>query len=207
MINGLLGHGNAIVQKLTAPDGPRGRRRVIGLQATQPSHTTIVRRNGVVRYYLGRQELDPRDIIHIAGDLLDDPEIGVSPLTLARETVASGRAAQIFEGRWYKTDGAPSSVLHLKGNPTKPQRKEFVEAWEGRHQPGTRRTGLLWNEARYETISVSLKDAEWAATIADLDDPRGAAHRYAARVRRPGERPRPRRDEHAASVSCSCSRS
>lgn len=164
VINSLLGHGNAVVQKLTTPDGPRGRRRVIGLQATQPRHTRIVRRNGEVRYYLGRTELDPRDIIHIAGDLLDDPVIGVSPLTLAREAIAAGRAAQIFEGRWYKTDGAPSSVLQLKGNPTKQQRKEFVEAWEGRHQPGTRRTGLLWNDAAYTTVTVSLKDAEWAAT-------------------------------------------
>lgn len=163
VINGLLGHGNAIIQKLTAPDGPRGRRRVIGLQATQPRHVRIIRRYGEVRYYLGRAELDPRDIIHIAGDLLDDPAIGVSPLTMAREAIASGHAAQIFEGRWYKTDGSPSSVLQLKGNPTKQQRKEFVEAWEGRHQPGTRKTGLLWNDASYTTVSVSLKDAEWAA--------------------------------------------
>jgi HK97 family phage portal protein len=166
VINGVLGHGNSVVQKLTVPDGPRGRRRVIGLQGTQPSQVRIVRRRGVVRYYLGRTELDPKDIIHIAGDLLDDPEIGVSPLTIARETVATGRAAQIFEGRWYKTDGAPSDIVTWPAgvNPKKQQRDEFMAGWERRHQPGTRRTGQLWGGMSWQAVTVSLKDAEWAAT-------------------------------------------
>ncbi len=166
VINGILGHGNAVVQKLTVADGPRGRRRVIGLQATQPSHTTILRRNGVVRYYLGRSELDPRDIIHIAGDLLDDPEIGVSPFTIARETIAAGRSQQLFEGRWYRDDGVPSGVVTWPkdaGNPSKEQRDQFMQRWEGRHKPGSRRTGMLWGGATYQPVSVSLKDAEWAA--------------------------------------------
>lgn len=166
VINGMLGHGNSIVQKLTVPDGRLAPRRVVGLQATQPSHTRIVRRNGIVRYYLGRTELDPRDVIHIAGDLLDDPEIGVSPIAVARETVAAGRAAQIFEGRWYKTDGTPSGVVVWPAgqNPNKEQRDQFMERWEGRHKPGSRRTGLLWGGATYQPVSVSLKDAEWAAS-------------------------------------------
>lgn len=167
VINGILGHGNAVIQKLTVPDGPRGRRRVIGLQGTQPRHVTILRRHGVVRYYLGRTELDPADIIHIAGDLLDDPEIGVSPLTLARETIASGRGSQAFEGRWYREDGTPSGVVTWPkeaGTPTKDQRDQFMERWEARHRAGSRRTGMLWGGAAYQPVSVSLKDAEWAAS-------------------------------------------
>jgi HK97 family phage portal protein len=157
LIGSMLGRGNGLIQKL---EDRRG--HVIGLQPVAANGFNIYRRSGRVTYVIGREEVDPSTLIHIVGDVLDDPEIGVSPLTYARETIGTKLAAHRFEGRYYATDGTPSEIIAFKDKPGKPARDEFRADWEGRHRPGTRRLGLLWGEATYQQIGVSLADAQYA---------------------------------------------
>jgi HK97 family phage portal protein len=158
IVAGLLGHGGIIVRKV------KTKGRVAALQPISPTYGRIIRKSGKVRYYIGRSEVDASEIIYFAGDLLDDPEIGVSPLTIAREAVHNARARQRFETRFYQTDGHPSEMITWAGEfrPTQQQRQEFARDWEARHQPGTRRLGQLYGGATYQSIGLSLADAQWA---------------------------------------------
>lgn len=160
----MLGHGAAAMLKLKA------RRRVVGLMPQDPRTYTVRRVDGELRFeFRGRgrsKTLTREDILYVPCCLLDDPEIGVTPLTVARDAMAVGHAQQQFEGRYYQTDGSPSDVVTLPGTPKRAQRDEFLESWERRHQPGSRRTGLLWGGATYESIGLSLKDAQYAEAAA-----------------------------------------
>ncbi len=152
----ILGHGGAALLKLKA------RGRVVGLAPQHPDRWTVFREKGELKFRFGSKTLTRQDVIYIPGDLLFDAQIGVTPLAIAREAVAAGRAQQLFEGRYYATDGSPRDVITLTGNPNKTERREFLESWEARHSAGTRRTGLLWGGAEYTPIGVNLKDAEYA---------------------------------------------
>jgi HK97 family phage portal protein len=156
LIASLLGRGNGLIYKL------KGRSGVVGLQPVAASNFDVTRSRGKKRYYIGRGEVDASEVIHVAGDVLDDPEIGVSPLTLARETVGTGLSQQHFESRYYDSDGTPGGVIELEGSPNREKRREFLEQWERRLKPGSRKVGLLWNGAKYTSIGVSLADAQYA---------------------------------------------
>jgi HK97 family phage portal protein len=166
IVQALLGHGGIIVRKIKS--NGRGGARIAALQPIAPTYSRIVRKSGKVRYYIGREEIDAAEIIYFAGDLLDDPEIGVSPLTIAREAVQNARARQRFETRFYQTDGHPAEIVTWGGDfrPTREQRSEFARDWEARHQPGTRRLGQLYGGATYQSIGLSLADAQWAESQA-----------------------------------------
>lgn len=162
VISSMLGHGGAGLLKMKA--GKAG--KVVGLVPQDPARFTVLRKDGKLLFRFrdkGRTvDLTRQDILYIPGDLTFDPEIGVSPLTVAREAVGIGRAQQLFEGRYYATDGSPRDIVTMPGNPTPQIRQDFVDSWESKHGPGERRLGVLWGGMEYERVTVNLKDAEWA---------------------------------------------
>lgn len=173
VIASMLGHGGAALLKMKAKNG-----KVVGLVPQDPQRFTVIRKQGgeiVFRFRdKGRTvDLNRSDIIYIPGDLTLDPEIGVSPLTIAREAVGIGRAQQLFEGRFYATDGSPKDIITFPGDPGPARRKEFADSWENRHSAGTRRLGMIWGGMTHESVSVSLADAQFA-NAAQITMHRGA---------------------------------
>lgn len=162
ILGSMLGYGGALLLKLKVKG------KLVALVPQHPDRWTPVVKDGELQFKFwtggGIKTLTRRDVIYIPGDLVLHPQIGVTPLTVAREAVAAARGRQVFETTYYATDGAPSDLITLQGNPQKTERSEFLEGWEARHQPGSRRTGLLWGGATYESIGVNLNDAQFAET-------------------------------------------
>lgn len=172
VISSIMGHGGAGLLKLKA------RGKVVGLIPQSPQRFTPFRRDGELLFrfrdkYGKGVDLTRDDIIYIPGDLFFDTEIGVSPLTVARETMGISRAQQQFEGRWYTSDGSPGDLVTFPGTPTPAQRTEFAESWTARHKPGTRGLGMLWGGMTHESVTVSLADAQYAEA-AKLSERRAA---------------------------------
>lgn len=157
----MIGHGGAGLLKLKTPTG-----KVVGLVPQDPARFTVMRKDGRLVFRFrnkGRTvDLTRSEVLYIPGDLTFDPEIGVSALTVARETIGVGRAQQLFEGRYYATDGSPKDIVTIPGNPTPDVRRDFSDSWESTHTPGARRLGLLWGGMTYEPVTVNLRDAEYA---------------------------------------------
>jgi len=162
LVSSMLGHGGGIALKIKA------RGRVWELRSMNSSRIKVCREDGEVRFKVREKTgktktLTRDDVLYVPMLLIDDPEIGISPLAAAAQAVRVGLRQQEFEERFYETDGTPSEVIELPGPGWTPEkRREFRESWEARHQPGTRKLGLLWGGASYQEIGVSLNDAEYA---------------------------------------------
>lgn len=164
-IASMLGHGGGALMKMKTATG-----KVVGLVPQDPKRYHVMRKDNelIFRFRATANsryktvDLTRKDIIYIPGDLTLDPEIGVSPLTVAREAVGIGRAQQLFEGRYYASDGSPKDIVTFPADPGPARRKEFAESWESRHTAGSRRLGMLWGGMTHESVGVSLQDAQFA---------------------------------------------
>ncbi len=120
-------------------------------------------------------------------DLSRDGVNGMSVLSYASETVASGLAAQFYNKNFYEHGGQPSGILtvdaDLSGNVRDPKTGEMTdktvkdymrEEWE-RTQGGAEnahRIAILDRGLKYQSLSISQKDAlfieQQEQTVADI---------------------------------------
>lgn len=158
--------GNAVLWKVKV------RGQVKYLYPLRPDLVTIKRQGGEVIFEIRKQPMGPvdrtvttEDVIHIPGCLLDDPVIGVSLVTLHRNTLGTAMGRQEFEGRYLANDGQPGIVLKHTEFPTPDQRKEMRDSFESRHGGvgNAGRPAMMWGGWDIDRIAVSLEDAEFIA--------------------------------------------
>lgn len=157
-----LQRGNAYVLKAKDNSGV-----VRMLYPLQPERVVPKLVNGEMVYRVyekgGSKTLTTADLIHIPGILWGHPYIGISPIELHARTLGGMVDAQEFGNRFFQNDGSPGGIITHPGKPSKPQREEMMEGWRSQHQgvSNSRKTGLLWDGMTYESVGVSMADAQY----------------------------------------------
>ncbi|MEO5331326.1 MAG: phage portal protein [Magnetococcus sp. YQC-5] len=165
MMMGHLGlRGNAYNQIVSDYRG-----RVTDLIPVHPDKIAMeVLTSGDYRYRVtmldGNQQIMNRgDIWHIRG-LSSDGYMGLSPISMARETFGAALATQEYSGRFFKNDARPTSGwLKFPGQLKDVEARENLRAQMQRHLSGSNqgKVLILDNGMEYNAIGVSNKDAQF----------------------------------------------
>lgn len=142
------------------------RGQVTGLEPLHPGYMTIGQLpNGRLRYKYqdpaGRSEvLLQEDVLHVRYRSVDGIT-GLSPLTIARETIGIALAHQETEGNMHRNGVRLSGVLTVPG--LVPDKRKLRQEWATLYR-GTGRAGhtaVLEKGMDYKTISLSPADAQF----------------------------------------------
>lgn len=103
-----------------------------------------------------------------------DGVTGLSPIGLQRETMGLAIAMRKHGSHFFRDAAIPAGALTVEGEVKDPATRERIkQEWRDSHK-GKRDIALLDAGAKFETISIPLKDAEfvelWNATKADIAD-------------------------------------
>lgn len=152
---------------------------VVALHPIHPELMTVERlASGALLFresmFDGRERVWTRsDIIYVRLFSVDGVT-GLSPIGLQRETMGLAIAMRKHGSRFFRDAAIPAGALSVEGEVKDPEtRARIKEEWREAHQ-GKRDIALLDAGAKFETISIPLKDAEfvelWNATKADVAD-------------------------------------
>lgn len=157
--------GNALLLK------GKSRGRVAALWPLPPSRFSIVKRGGRLVFRVrgdgGVAELGSDQVLHVPGILVDDPQIGVSPVAAHRNALGTALALEEFQGRFFENDASPGGLITTQGPMRREQRELLREAWEARHRGGRAagRVAVLDNGASFEQIGLGLRDAQFVEAM------------------------------------------
>lgn len=146
-----------------------GAGRLIGLWPITPDRVTVARKEGVKTFTIemngGRKSLTAREILHIPG-LGYDGMVGYSPITVAREAIGLGLAAQEHGARYFTNGANPSGVLQHPGRLGPDALKNLSTSWSEQqggnrnaHKPAILEEGMTWHQ-----LSVTNKDSQFLET-------------------------------------------
>lgn len=122
--------------------------------------------NGTITYRVsttkGQQELPPDEVLHVMG-ITTDGVTGISPITLARESLG-GAIAELKHGQSFFRHGANlSGVLqhpgHLGEEAAAALRKGWREKYSGSDNAG--KVAVLEEGMEFKPVSLSNKDSQW----------------------------------------------
>lgn len=147
-----------------------GRGRIMALWPLRPDRMMVVwdGRSARYRYQFpdGRLEwLNENFVFHLRG-LSADGVIGYSPLTMARQAVGLGLAAERFGARFFGNDARPGGVLYHPGVLGDEAYNRLLGNWEARHGglDQSHRVAILEEGMRYEQIGIPPEDAQFLET-------------------------------------------
>ena len=160
----LWGNGYASVERNRAGEP-------IGLHTLLPDRTRAERKDGIVRYITrqnnGQEKVMlPHEVFHVPG-LSFDGLRGYSVITVARDSMGLGLAAQKFGSVFYKNGASLKGVLTTEGEfATDRDRKRFRESFESLHQgiDNAHLTPVLPKGMSYEKIGIPPDDAQFLET-------------------------------------------
>jgi HK97 family phage portal protein len=163
----LMGHlalrGNAYCQ-IT----PNGKGEIVELLPLHPDRMQIqLLENGSYRYVYsdqnGQQIFYTRDEIwHLRG-LSSDGYVGMSPIEMARESIAEGMAMQSYASRFFANDTKPGGWIEYPGGFASAAAKlTFRESWQ-QMQGGSNRgkVAVLEKGMKYNELTVNNKDSQF----------------------------------------------
>jgi HK97 family phage portal protein len=106
--------------------------------------------------------LTAEDVLYIPGLLLDDPSIGVSPITVAANALGTGLGAEEYAGRFFDNDATPAGVIKFTQSADSQAAKDSRDTWEDRHRGGrnAHKVAALFGGADYQSIGVTARDAQ-----------------------------------------------
>jgi len=145
-----------------------GRGAVTQLLPVHPSHMHPVKlMNGRVRYELtpergGTEKYTQDEVLHLRYRSTDGFS-GLSPITIARETVGLALAQQSFESAFYKNGATIGAALKHPNRLTDDQTSNIQSSFE-RNYSGTSnafRMIILEEGMEYEAIGMSQQDAQF----------------------------------------------
>lgn len=156
--------GNALAFKDTTKGGT-----IRGLWPLRPDRVTKERRNGVVLYhwqpYGGTRDTFTADeVVHIAGP--GDGFWGVSPITLARETVGLGLAAEEFGARLFSNGASPRGVFKHPAKLSEEAYKRLKASLDIEHQglSNANKRLLLEEGMEWQQVGIAPDDAQFLET-------------------------------------------
>lgn len=104
-------------------------------------------------------------IFHVAG-LGYDGVKGYSPITLARESIGLGIAAEKFGAGYFGRGARPCGILEFPGEVTEDLHKTTRETWERMHKgtDNAHRTAILEQGMTWKPMSIPMDDAQFLET-------------------------------------------
>jgi HK97 family phage portal protein len=167
MIGAVALTGNSYAQIERNPIG-----QPVALWPLHPLKTRPIRRDNKLLYETSDGEapgqtriIDPEDMLHLLLFSLDGIK-GISPISMARQSLGLTKAAEKFGARFFGNGSRPGGVLINKGMPSKEKKKESIESWQ--EQNGGENQGrtafLFGGEWSYQQIGLSPEDSQFLAT-------------------------------------------
>lgn len=161
----VLLRGNAYARIIHGWDG-----QVRQLLPMHPDRTTVLRLpSGRLGYETtdaaGRLiRLNQDEVLHLR-HRTDDGVLGVSPLTRAREVVQLAIAEREHGNSAFSNGTRLSGILKFPQKLKKEQREGLASSWTSQYSGGANagKTAILEEGVDYQTISMTLEDAEWIA--------------------------------------------
>lgn len=161
----ILLRGNAYARIVRGNDG-----QVRELLPLAPDRVTVLRVGDGIAYDF----TDTRGTVHrlLAGEVLhlrhragDDAVLGVSPIAAAREVIGLAIAEREHGTATFRNGAKFSGVLKTAATLSGEQKKTLRESWHSQYGGGTNsgRTVILEGGMDYQTVSMTLEDAEWIA--------------------------------------------
>lgn len=162
----VLLRGNAFARIVRGMDG-----HVRELWPLSPDTVTILRvagnlayehqdGSGVVRRLLGHE------VLHLRHRMGDDGVLGVSPIAAARGVVELALAESTHGVNTFRNGAKLLGVLKFPGMLKAEQRKAIADSWSSQHGGGANagKTAILEGGVDFQSVSMSLEDAEWIAS-------------------------------------------
>jgi len=121
---------------------------------------------GRVVYVVDEQvKLAADDVLHVAGQGFDGIQ-GRSIITLARESIAVGMAAERFGGSFFQNGARLGGVLEHPGKMSKDASDRLRESWRAAHGGSGKAgsTALLEEGMKWSQLSISQNDAQFLET-------------------------------------------
>jgi HK97 family phage portal protein len=143
--------------------------RVVGLWPLRPDQMRVERSttSGQVIYRYTLPEGEERilladEVMHWRG-LSTDGLMGYSPITLAREAVGMGLAAEEYGARFFGNDSRPGGVLKSPKPLTPAAAGNLKESWESAHMglSNRHRVAVLEEGVEWQSIGIPPKDAQF----------------------------------------------
>ena len=147
-----------------------GAGRPVALWPLLPHLTRVERRNGrkiVVTTLLdGRQvALPAEDVLHIPGPGYNGL-MGLSVISMARESLGLARAAELYGASWFGGGGRPSGVLTYDKALSPEQKARLRQEWQEIHGglKNAHRVAILEAGMQWQQIGLPPEDAQFLGT-------------------------------------------
>jgi len=160
--------GNAFVWKAIArrPVRDEGDLQLI---LVDPANIIVKRDDRNQKYYevrrRGRSERVPASqILHIRGwTSSPGADVGLSPISLHRETLGAALAARDYQSRFYSNGTSLPGFITIPGPANQEDLDRFAAEWQQRHSglENSHRPGMLGNGAGWIPTGISMRDAQY----------------------------------------------
>jgi len=134
-----------------------------------PDRTWAERKNGKLRYITTvnnqRIVLSPDKVLHVPG-LSFDGLSGKSPITLARETIGLGIAAEKYGAAFFGNSANPGGVIEHPGKLSADAQARLRESWAEKHQgiKNSHKPAILEEGMKFNQFTLSQKDSQFLET-------------------------------------------
>jgi HK97 family phage portal protein len=162
----VLLRGNAFARIVRGLDG-----QVRELWPLSPDRVTVLRAAGKLAYDYtdGNTVLNrllAHEVLHLRHRLGDDGVLGVSPIAAARGVVELALAESEHGVNTFRNGAKLLGVLKFPGMLKPDQRRDIKESWGSQYAGAVNagRTAILEGGVDFQSVSMSLEDAEWIAS-------------------------------------------
>ncbi len=106
------------------------------------------------------------EIFHVANDTLDGIT-GLSPISMHRQKIGLGLAAQEYGARWFGNGGNPGGILQMKGKLSVEAAKRLKRDWEQAHSgtSNAHRVAVLEEDVTWIPTTIPPDDSQFLQTI------------------------------------------
>jgi HK97 family phage portal protein len=161
----VLLRGNGFARIVRGFDG-----QVVELWPLRPDRVAVLRAGGKLAYdYTDGNgvlhRLLAHEVLHLRHRLGDDGVLGVSPIAAARGVVDLALAESQHGVDTFRNGAKLLGVLKFPGMLNPAQRDAIKQSWSSQYGGGGNagRTAILEGGVDFQTVSMSLEDAEWIA--------------------------------------------
>jgi len=141
--------------------------RVVSLTPIHPARVSMGRDDaGVYTYRIdgGPDVIHADDMLHLKA-LSRDGLFGMSPVALARESIAAGIACEKFGARFFGNQARPSGVLKYPRSLTPEQIERIRKSWSAAYgQEGSHGTAILEMGMEWQPFTIPPDDAQFLQT-------------------------------------------
>lgn len=165
MMASVLLRGNAYAKIERGWDG-----QVRSLMPIHPDRVSLYRTtNSVIYEYTDHagavHKLLADEVFHLKHRAGDEVLLGVSPIQASRETIELSISERDHGNATFKNGAKLSGILKFPQNLKPEQRASLKTSWDSQYGGGANagKTAVLDQGVEYQTVSMTLEDAEWIA--------------------------------------------